>query len=308
MPFSVAIPVYNNYDFWPLIPINNHVIISCRVKDYGEIGQKAVLKGAITLHALDDTQMQSYLSNQPDLWATLQADNKLREVARTPLLLSLFAYAFNGLDEEAKKLHDLSRGDLRDKVFETYVRRRYDYEARKHPLRYTFEEMAAALQHAAFANAGDIKRRKNILLASDFVTDGQIDAPALIDQAQQLHLLVPTESGEYRFIHLLLRDYFAFPMALEALDDQQRGANDPFTLITPTQRKQADLHRRALWALAEIGDARAVNSVSRMLGSENPATHVFAMNALERIGTPEALAAMTAWRQRKRWWQFWRRS
>ena len=70
------------------------MIISCRVKDYAEIGEKAALDGALTLQPLDDLQMRDYLQEMPNLWAVLEADSGMREMARTPLLLALFRYAF----------------------------------------------------------------------------------------------------------------------------------------------------------------------------------------------------------------------
>ena len=39
--------------FMHVIPENNQVIVTCRVKDYGEIGEKLALNGAVTLQALN---------------------------------------------------------------------------------------------------------------------------------------------------------------------------------------------------------------------------------------------------------------
>ena len=95
--------------FIPIIPASNQVIVTCRAKDYREIGKKIGLKGAVTLQQLTDAQIRDYLSAEvPDLWATLEADEELREVTRTPLLLSLFAFAYRDASaEDREKLRDL---------------------------------------------------------------------------------------------------------------------------------------------------------------------------------------------------------
>ena len=90
--------------FLEVMPTSSQVVISCRVKEYHDIGAKMAVNGAVTLQPLDDLQLKQYLQNLPYLWDMLQEDDNLRQVARTPLLLSLFGYAFAGLAEEAKQL------------------------------------------------------------------------------------------------------------------------------------------------------------------------------------------------------------
>jgi hypothetical protein len=107
------------------------IAVTCRIKDYTDIGAKLPLTGAVTLQPLNDDQMHDYLGDLPDLWAALESDDDLREVARTPLLLSLFTFAFRDLPDEAKQLRSLQRGDLRDKIFVTYAWKRYEHEQRK---------------------------------------------------------------------------------------------------------------------------------------------------------------------------------
>jgi hypothetical protein len=82
--------------FAALLPARNQVIVTCRAADYAALGEKLALNGAVTLQPLDDAQMRAYLRDFPALWAAMQADDDLREVARSPLLLSLFTYAFAG--------------------------------------------------------------------------------------------------------------------------------------------------------------------------------------------------------------------
>ncbi|HEX2619063.1 MAG TPA: TIR domain-containing protein, partial [Phototrophicaceae bacterium] len=135
------------------------MIVSCRVKDYDETGTKIALKGAVTLQPLDDHQMQDYLAEMPALWEALQSDDALREVARTPLLLSLFTFAYReASSQEVQQLRDLqsSPGDVRDKIIETFVRKSYEREARKPfaDLPFSLDEVNALLGELAVRDAG----------------------------------------------------------------------------------------------------------------------------------------------------------
>jgi len=118
----------------------------------------------VTLQNLTDPQIRDYLSaDVPDLWAALEADEELRDVVRTPLLLSLFAFGYKDQGEEAAKLRDLraSPGDLRDAIFGEYVRERYEHEERKLKLRkppekmpFTLDEIYEVLGFAAMVATG----------------------------------------------------------------------------------------------------------------------------------------------------------
>ncbi|HEX2620177.1 MAG TPA: TIR domain-containing protein, partial [Phototrophicaceae bacterium] len=77
-----------------ILPTSEQVMLSCRVQDYVEIYEQVKLNGAVTLQPLIDEQIQDYLHDLSDLWTALQVDAGLVEIARTPLLLSFFAYGF----------------------------------------------------------------------------------------------------------------------------------------------------------------------------------------------------------------------
>ncbi|MDX1992258.1 MAG: TIR domain-containing protein [bacterium] len=204
------------------------VLITCRVKDYHDIGAKLPLAGAVTLRPLDDEQMRVYLEKQPDLLAAIEADPALREMARTPLLLSLFTFAYNGLADEARQLRDLahSPGDLRDRIFETYMRRRYEREARKlnQVMPFSLEYLQDAL--AFFSEQTDFNPDlwppphdnqpfhnfgKQLVHTSALVEVQQNHqiriTDSLLDMAVQLQLLSLIDKN-YVFSHALLKDYF----------------------------------------------------------------------------------------------------
>jgi hypothetical protein len=309
------------------IPLNNRVLITCRIKDYADIGRKIALNGAVTLQPLNDDQMRAYLARQPDLLAALETDSGLREMARTPLILSLFTFAYSGLGDEAAKLRDLtdSPGDLRDKIFETYVRRRHEHERRKlhSNLPFTLEQVYDVLGSIAMENATNPYAKKydtvNVFTLEDFETvlGGEI-AQAFANFMHQLHLLVPSGEHRLRFIHLLVRDYFAFSYALAKINDINENVRAYVVAalwrigdtrgVEPLIAVLSDTHwwvrGRAAQALGDIGDGRAVRPLIGLLADTDK--HAwdrrvcdFAAEALERIGTPEALAAVAAWRKRQ---------
>jgi hypothetical protein len=342
--------------FIGVIPANNQVIVTCRVKDYEEIGEKIALKGAVTLQQLTDAQIRDYLSVEvPDLWAALEADEELRDVVRTPLLLSLFAFGYKDQGEEAAKLRDLrtSPVDLRDAIFRQYVTRRYKHEARKlryrqppETLPFTLEEIYEVLGRIS-AEYAIWYPSVDILFAREFVTIlGKENARGFIELVLELNLVIPSGINlpghdTYRFVHLLLREHFAFETLVIALGDEdwnvrcsaaealgQRGNTRAIPALT-VALSDRDSHVRAqivesmgeigivaveslnvalrdsdvlvclstITALAKIGNVRAVELLSTALCDNREFIRTYAAKALKQIGTPEALAAVEAWRR-----------
>jgi hypothetical protein len=303
--------------FLSLLPPNNQIIVSCRVKDYNEIGQKATLTGAVTLQPLDDRQMDDYLSEQPDLWAVLQADDDLRDVARTPLLLSEFAYAFNGLDEEAKKLHSFRRGDLRDMIFETYVRRRYEHETLKPyaNIPFTIDEIYKVLGNLALDslsvlsvttlghNLFDLIRDSLDEASYDFGVSSKqlhLEVPSsdetpnnFIELVTRLHLSLPS-SVEIRFVHILLRDYFAFNVVRESaiwylswLSDDRAAR----MLIDALGDPKTDVRVQAKAGLLRLGDG-IIDVLLEEIQNSEPRRQRNALDILFELGSPKAVNAL----------------
>ncbi len=257
--------------FLKLIPKNNLLLVTCREQDYRDIGEKISLNGAVTLCPLDDAQMKNYLRDLPGLWSALEKDTALREVARTPLLLSLFSAAFR--DAEVDALADLSRGDLRDKIIETYVNRNYEREARKPyaELPFSLEEMHQWLRDLALKNIFSVR------VAVD---------RRLLELAVRLHILVADSPDTWRFVHLLVRDYFGYQAGLAWLNSQSRGNAARFMGISVLDRladpravpaiiailsdPTADkvLRQKAARTLGVFGDPRALEPLRVMLENE----------------------------------------
>lgn len=198
------------------LPAKNQILVTCRRQDYAEIGEKIHLNGAVTLQPLSEAQIRAYLKGTEVLWQAVQNDDGLRKMAETPLLLSFFAFAYHDHPEDAEQLVNLadSPGDLRDAIFERYVQGRYEHEARKAKLRgekmpFALEEITAYLRQQAFEilNAYDSMQ----ILGFD------LNKP-LLDFAVRLDYL----TLEYAFVHLLLRDYFAYPVVMKTLQEPDK--------------------------------------------------------------------------------------
>lgn len=295
--------------FLQLLPPNNQIVLSCRIKDYAQIGYKAALEGAVTLQPLDDTQMHAYMGDMPDLWRALENDEELRSIARTPLLLSLFMFAFNGLAQEAQQLHDLKRGDLRDKIFQTYVQRRYQYEVRKRRegLPYTLDQIYDVLGYIAAWNVENAFAVENVLNSWYFEKVLPVEQiTSFTDFAMQLHLLVETEGEQFRvfrFIHLLIRDYFAYHYAVRNLEGSDtdtsyaalntlgklKDSRSIPLLIRMLEQGRWTSRVTAAEALGTIGDASAVEPLINALQSKDPKVRQNVAESLGKIGDKRAV-------------------
>ncbi len=247
----------------------NKVVLTCRAKDYAEIGDKVDLNGSITLTPLSDSQIENYLAEFPILWQTISTDHTLKEITRTPLLLSIFTVAFKEMGEKTAELTNLAQspGELRDAIFRMYVERRWEHEAARSPesLAYTTEDLYRELGHIAAGNvsttskddrrAGTNPARENIIPARYF-------APALLELATRLSITVIVDSS-VRFIHLLLRDFFALNWAM-----------------TNWNHADAYKRRRALEARLKLRDFRQQETFFELLTDDDAKVRRRAAEAL----------------------------
>lgn len=265
--------------FMEQLPPNNRVLVACRVKDYGAIGPKIKLRGAVTLRALSFDQIAAFLSKMPPLLDAIQRDSRLREIVETPLLLSLFAAGYRDSDEaDLRELADLagSPGDLRDKIFERYVHDRYKHEALKYRLRgetvpYSLTEVYDRLGYVAVMNAAGGWRVEDNVLNDDY--HGALDA-AFAAFALQLDLVRPlADKDGLGFVHLRLRDYLAFAWGLL-----------PPTHSRLTTEPNTDSRLIILRMLERVPDERAIPEVLNALKSHDRWVRRGAARVLGQIG------------------------
>jgi hypothetical protein len=237
----------------------NKAIVTCRASDYLATGKKIALRGAAVIRPLDHAQIMEYLALDRSLMAAVQSDPELGEIMRTPLLLSLFAFAYQGQKEQAHDLANLrsAPGELRDHIIRSYVARRFEHEALRANWRSTvsIKETYAILGRAALENQDfEITHRETVSHLGKPLEEciRQVlgdSARDFVEQALRLHLLVRDEQQILRFVHPLVRDHFALPFALDELKKDHTSSPDLFRIIT---------------LLARIGDRRAVEPLLRI--------------------------------------------
>lgn len=282
------------------LPANNRLLVTCRVADYAEIGQKIALNGALTLKALTDAQIRDYLRDLPELWMALESDDQLRDVTRTPILLSYFAFAYKEANESDRQLlRDLSAKDgderfyeLRAAIFERYVKGRYEHEARKMKARgesmeFELEEIEDGLGQLAVNNVNEsFFIEVNLNSQQDFERIADTKSPYFIFTVLHLHLMLHISNESFRFPHILLRDYFAYKSAIVHLHDGHGHLG---------------IRIAAVEALRKIGDVRAVEPLIFALKDRNHTIRYWVANALGRIGDVRAVEPLIAALQDRDW-------
>jgi NACHT domain len=94
-----------------------HCVVCCREEEYKAAGVKlTALNGAIYLKPLTDGQIQQYLKQvkRSNLWGNLSQEPALKELARSPLLLTMMVAVYQGRD--IKTISEL---------FDVYIEQRF---------------------------------------------------------------------------------------------------------------------------------------------------------------------------------------
>jgi HEAT repeat protein len=300
---------------------NNHALVTCRIADYATIGDLAALEGAVTLQKLSDAQLRDYLKDLPALLTAIETDLGLNEIARTPLLLSFFAFAFRDRADDLKALEDLREGALRDAIFNAYMDKRYAHEERRlkrlgEAMLFTLQEIKDALGRLAMENAGGQRRDSlgdryidNVLESRDFdLFMNQETQNRFIDVGIRLQYLQQRTDGTYGFIHLLLRHTLVYGFSLPRLRNKSLHTNP--SKSNPALSLGAIRDRRAFGPLLELaegdqvpfiqrvcaidglgllGDARAVEPLLRALSDPGSNIRYSAAAALGRLGDARAV-------------------
>lgn len=100
------------------------MLVTTRSKDYHALSTRLQLDKAIVLQPLNMEQIDTYLAGRGDrlagLRATLKQDATMRELAQSPLMLSIMTLAYNRMTaEDAPGLGSQEKG--RDLLFDIYV-------------------------------------------------------------------------------------------------------------------------------------------------------------------------------------------
>lgn len=107
--------------------------ICCRQEEYKAIQKKLNFEGAISVQPLTANQIEEYADRFGNSLAGLRLfiaqDPILRELAETPLMLSIMALAYKDVRVEDLQLSD-SLEQRRDHLFDTYTQRMFERPAR----------------------------------------------------------------------------------------------------------------------------------------------------------------------------------
>jgi HEAT repeat protein len=242
-------------------PATNRLVITSRPSNLDAVGADLRLDGEVTLDPLTDEQIDEYLRAQPALARAVATDARLKNIARTPLLLSILFYAFADTGGQVDALHDRSAVQARDSVFETFVRRRFEHESLKTAGKpaFSLSEIYKVLGHAAFQNAP--MTFKTVYAVPEIPVSETIEkrlpdaSVPFIEQVRELRFLIVDEHERLMFIHDLLREHFLRSHVL----DSSFGAAELDDFITSL---------RAVSALREDDDdPRALELLIRLLSS-----------------------------------------
>jgi hypothetical protein len=284
------------------------------------IGSQIVLDGAVTLSQLSTDQIRAYLSADPSL-ATLQADidadDGLRQMSRTPLLLSYLAFGFRDRPEDLRDLKDLSEGDLRDAVFMSYMDKRYDREVnrltkmgQKPP--FTLAFIKEVLGRVAMGSAYTLAKKGQqpnyadaLLKQSDFLQLlPDISADIFIKFCNNLHYLRQHDEGS-NFIHLRLRDTLAYVYSIPRLRDSTLydapSGTNPATALGAIQDRRAidylisclsdktqEIRNCAIRALTTL-NVSLIEPLSQTMKNQAPEIRIWCTHQLSQLDDPNAI-------------------
>jgi|GEM_PF-986014 len=303
-----------------------HAVVSCRVEDYAEIGEQIPLNGAVQLEPLSDEQIANYLTELPELLAAVNADPELKSMLRTPLLMSLFAFAFRDelTPDQRQKLTDMANTDaetLRDQIILLYLERRYLWEQSKGlPMPFAYDEWLQALKQLALRNLSEL----NLLHETEIFYNDPTKAPQLnvlkihhlnqiilddkIDMfwafTSRLNVMAAIGADRYRFQHILLLNTLAWQAAM-----QIKRATDPnlrrtaIGVMTKTRSKRAVeflldslqndsvpwVRVKSILGLGDLKDTRAVEPLLVALSDSNDRVRAGVAQALGELKDARAV-------------------
>lgn len=105
------------------------LVVCSRIAEYSKLSDNLRLHGAIRLQPLNDAQIEAYLTatgSASALHTLMAEDPVLREMAESPLMLSIMSLAYRGLPLESLKREELSTMSARrTHLFDAYVDRMF---------------------------------------------------------------------------------------------------------------------------------------------------------------------------------------
>lgn len=259
----------------------NQILMTCRVADYQEIGEKLQIRGAIELQPLADEQIETYLGDVPTVQKTVMLDADLLNICRSPLLLSLIAFGYRDAPDELKSLPSMDEGDLRDAIFEHFIKASYQFETQRRRIEgaeipFTFEQVLDGLGHAAMINVCGTTRNdalntiifENVVTQHDFthrLKDHYVEK--FIKFIETLKIIETYRNKNYKFVHLLMRDYLAYQFSIKHIED-----GNLYRPFKSGIKRLIGSGLHPIVALGKLRDCRAIFTLVKNL--ENSETYI----------------------------------
>jgi len=245
------------------------LVIAGRPGAFESAHQELGVRSMLELQPLDDQQIADFVHDLPAAATVLRNDDSMRETARTPLMLTMLCSAID--IATGNDLGRLTPTEARDLIVGAFVETRFARESAGS--RVGLDELRRSLGVLAMSDVGGGGNR-NLFSLDTARTMLGADGLHLVEK---MSILVPARAGSLRFLHVALRDHFAFAEAVHAADDPDD-----------------DIRDSAAWALWQIPDTRAFDVLLRMLNDPYPYARGSAAGALGRLGDPRALPALSA--------------
>ena len=100
------------------------IVICCRSEEYAALSTRIMLQHAVSILPLTDEQINTYLEQAGEpvkaLMQALNEDTELRSLARQPLMLNIFTFAYQGA-RASEVPTGATREELQHTIFATYV-------------------------------------------------------------------------------------------------------------------------------------------------------------------------------------------
>lgn len=243
------------------IPKGTPLVVSCRTENFLSVYKdRENPLPLIQLKDLTDEQIKEFLvaRGQEKLWYTLQSDEELIKLMRTPLLLSIFSYAFEKSDLDYKQLERLTEATL----FDVYVKRRFIHESGKsiyldYPedkTRNRLSKLAIAMRAETYLIRSISRERFNELFGED--------ADQFLSFAKRMYFLQTDRKGAIQFVHFYLQAFFAALSLIECFENEAYEEN------SQTIQFAANLHSFAepvlLYGVAHKSDNVRLSTINAL--------------------------------------------
>ena len=112
--------------------LQTEIVVCSRVKDYEALKEQLLLSSAICIQPLSQNQLLEFLENADDsltgLKSVIESDREIAEFARTPLILNMMTWTYQGWStEQCKKQFRIAK-DRKTNLFESYIAKNLDRE------------------------------------------------------------------------------------------------------------------------------------------------------------------------------------